>query len=141
MKHDELRSIAHNFADSLACGLGFVIGYYPTDIFGEAGSSQEGQITVDFLTGTISGGQPSASLAEAISHYREALPAFCEKHGALASDFREFAVRYSAGMLTNRFVVTIRDARGRFSSTEYAGVYGQRVKVLDHLGRPRPKIS
>ncbi|MCA1368872.1 hypothetical protein I6F15_15900 [Bradyrhizobium sp. BRP14] len=36
MKHPELQAIAHNFADSLASGQGFLVGYYPSDIFAEA---------------------------------------------------------------------------------------------------------
>ena len=36
MKHDELRSIGHNIADSLASGCGLMIGVYDMDIFGEA---------------------------------------------------------------------------------------------------------
>ncbi len=56
VKHDELRSIAHNIADSFADGLGFPIGYYPTDVFGEAGKSPDGFVTVDFLRGAIVAG-------------------------------------------------------------------------------------
>ncbi len=52
MKFDELRSIGHNIADSLASGTGLLIGIYGTDIFGEASRSPERFITVDFLTGT-----------------------------------------------------------------------------------------
>ena len=33
MKFGELKSIGHNIADSLACGPGFLIGVYCTDIF------------------------------------------------------------------------------------------------------------
>ena len=139
MKHEELRSIAHNIADSLACGLGFVIGYYPTDIFGEVSKSAEGYMTVDFLTGEISGGRPSASLANSIALYRDAFPGFCEKHGASVADFREITVRYARGISNNLFTVTIEDARGRRSSTEYAGVPGRRIKILDELGRVRRK--
>ncbi|MEQ1949845.1 hypothetical protein [Mesorhizobium sp. CN2-181] len=140
MRHAELCSIAHNFADSLACGLGLVIGHYPTDVFREAGNSSNGHITVDFLTGTILEGRPSTGLAQAIALYSEALPAFCEKHGASISDFRELAVRYSGGQPDRRFVVTVVDGQGRRSSSEYGG-HGERLMVLDPLGRRRPKVS
>jgi hypothetical protein len=98
-------------------------------------------MTVNFLTGQIPGGRPSASLAEAISLYQDALPRFCERHGASISDFRELTVRYFPGVLDNRFIVTIEDTPGRRSSTDYGGGPGQRVKVLDDLGRLRPKGS
>jgi hypothetical protein len=73
MKFDELRSIAHNIADSLASGIGLLIGYYELDIFGEASRSPEGFIVVDFLTGTCRAGAPSESLARAIALNKNAL--------------------------------------------------------------------
>jgi hypothetical protein len=144
MKHDELRSIAHNVADSLASGIGLLVGLYEMDVFGEAGRSQEGFIIVDFLTGTVSGGQPSQSLEEAVVRYRDALPKLCQKHATSIDAFRELTVRYSAGRSAEdisgrRFVVTIEDQTGHRTSTEYGGLPGQRVKILDHLGRLRPK--
>ena len=66
MKHDQLRSIAHNIADSLASGIGLLIGVYEMDIFGEASTSKQGFITVDFLNGTTAGGTASDSLMKAI---------------------------------------------------------------------------
>lgn len=144
MKHDELRSIAHNLADSFASGIGLLVGLYETDVFGEAGRSPSGLISIDFLTGTISGCQPSQSLAEAVARYREALPELCQKHETSVDAFRELTVRYSAGRSAEdisgrRFVVTIEDQTGRRSSTEYGGLPGQRLKILDSLGRLRPK--
>lgn len=141
MKHDELRAVAHNYAESLACGLGLVLGYCPTNIFGEARKAPEGYLNVDFLAGTISGGNPSADLKQAITRYRDAFPRFCEKHGAFLSDFREFTARFAPDYRANRFLVTIEDARGRRSTIEYAGMPGQRLKVLDEHGRLRPKVG
>jgi hypothetical protein len=66
MKFDQLRAIGHNIADSLAGGMGLLIGVYRTDIFDEAGRSPEGFIIVDFLTGTATGASPSPSLARAL---------------------------------------------------------------------------
>jgi hypothetical protein len=42
MKFGELKSIGHNIADSLASGIGLMIGVYEMDIFGEAANSHEG---------------------------------------------------------------------------------------------------
>ncbi|HVI92163.1 MAG TPA: hypothetical protein VM659_27985 [Dongiaceae bacterium] len=141
MKHDVLHAIVHNFADSLASGLGFVIGYYESDVFGEARRTGQGSLTVDFLSGRISGGNPEDSLVKAIMGYHDAFPDFCQKHGASVADFREATVRYTSDVLGNRFAVTIEDARGRRSSIEYVGVPGRRPKVLDDLNRVRPKPS
>jgi hypothetical protein len=141
MKHAELCAIAHNFADALSCGNGFVIGYYPADIYGEARRAFEGYLIVDFLAGMISGGPPSANLAAAILAYRDAFPRFCQKHGASVDDFREITVRYSAGVLKNQFTVTVEDTRGRRSSVEYDGLSGKRIKDLDRHNEVRPKIG
>lgn len=139
MRFGELKSIGHNIADSLASGIGLLIGVYETDIFGEAGRSAEGYILVDFLTGTTSGGKPSETLARAISRYAEALHGLCEKHGTEVGAFAELTVRYSSDQLHRRFVVTIEDRNGRRSSDEFVGMPGRRAKDLDALGRVRPR--
>jgi hypothetical protein len=51
MKFGTLKSIGHNVADSLASGVGLMIGVYEMDVFGEVTSTPEGFIEVDFLTG------------------------------------------------------------------------------------------
>jgi len=139
MKHSELRAIAHNIADSLASGQGFLIGYFPTEIFAEATRSTEQYISVDFLTGQIGGGQPSDRLRKAVALYVAATPAFFGTHGAPISDAREVVAHYYPQLLENRFTVTVEDARGRRSSAEYSGISGRRLKVIDALGRLRSK--
>ena len=139
MKFGELKSIGHNIADSLASGIGLLIGHYDMDVFSEAAHSPEGYIVVDFLTGTSSGAQPSESLARAIYLYGAALQDLCEKHGTNASAFRELSARYSLDSLGRRFVVTVEDQNGRRSVDEFRGFPGKRVMELDKLGRLRPK--
>lgn len=138
MKFGILKAIAHNLADSAADGMGFLIGVYAMDIFGEAGATPEGYIEVDFLTGEITGGQASASLARALKLYSEvALPHLCESHGGSPSDFRQLKVRFQADPLSPQFKVTVEDQRGRQATTHYEGLPARRVKVLDQLGRVR----
>lgn len=138
MKFDELRSVAHNLADSLASGIGLLIGHYPMDVFGEASRSAEGFITVDFLSGTSTGGRPSASLARSIALYRDGLARLCDKHGASPSVFLELTARYSVDIRAQRHIVVIvEDERGRRSVDEYVGIPATRIRVLDHLGRVR----
>lgn len=139
MKFDELRSIGHNIADSVASGIGLLIGYYQMDIFGEASRSPEGFIAVDFLAGMCSTGTPSQSLARAIALYKDALADLCVRHGTSIAAFRELSARYSADAYGARFVVTVEDQQGRRSTDEYVGIPGRRPKVLDHLGRIRRK--
>jgi hypothetical protein len=137
MKHDELRSVAHNLAHSLASGIGLLIGAYDLDVFAEAGATPEGYLTVDFLKGVVFDRQPSEKLAKAIASYKEALPSLCEKQGGSVSEFRELTVRYYGRSEGRRFVVTVQDQNGKRSSTDYEGSPGHRIRVLDGLGRIR----
>lgn len=63
VKHAQLCAIGHNLADSMACGMCFVIGMYQVDMFGEAARSEGGVLTVDFLAGKVTWGEASPSLA------------------------------------------------------------------------------
>ena len=139
MKFDDLRSIGHNMADSLASGIGLLAGVYEMDVFGEAIRSPEGFITVNLLTGTFEGGMASPSLARAFELYRDALPVLCEKHGVQASDFRELTARFSTDAIGRRFTVRVGDQHGHHAVDDYIGIPGRRIKVLDRLGRVRPK--
>jgi len=142
MKFDQLRSIGHNIADSLASGIGLPIGIYETDVFAEA-KCQTGQafIIVDFLTGTCASGAPSASLARAITLYRDAFADLCKRHGTSPSAFQKLTAQYSIDALGRRFIVTVEDRYGHHADDEYVGTTGRRVRVVDHLGRVRPKTS
>ena len=141
MKHAELRAMVHNIADSLASGIGLMIGHYEMDVFGEAARSQEGAITVDFLLGEVVEGQPSVSLTHSVALYGKAFTGVCASAGVLVEDVREAQVRYWSDGLQRRFTVTVADLAGRRSTTEYGGIPGQRVKILDELGRLRPMPS
>lgn len=137
MKHAVLTAVAHNIADSLASGIGLLIGDYTMDVFGEAARSPQGFITVDFLTGATEGAEPSWSLARSVRLYANALPEFCTKHGVEKSDFRTLTARYSSTALTVEFTVEVVDCLGRRSQDRYAGIPGSRPKVLDARGRVR----
>lgn len=140
MRLGVLKAIGHNIAASVAGGCGFMLGYYGMEIFDEAASTSEGYIEVDFLSGTTSGGTPSISLARGLKLYSEkALPELCETHGASPSDFRQLKARFWFGRMSPRFEVLVEDREGRCSRAEYEGYDGKRVKILDHLGRVRPK--
>lgn len=124
MKFGKLESIAHNVADSLGSGIGLLVGVYEMDIFGEAKRSPEGYITVDFLTGTSSGGIPSADLARAIALYKKGLAELCEKHGTTPAAFQELTARFSGDRY---IVVSVTDHTGRRSSKEFVGTPARRL--------------
>ena len=139
MKHGELRSIAHNLADSLASGVCLMIGVYDLRVFEEARLAADGAMRVDFLAGSVVEGEASWGLREAVRAYRRVLPDFCARHGGALDDFRELTVRYWSVLEGPRFSVTVEDAAGRRSTTVYGGLPGQRLKLLDGQGRLRPK--
>ena len=136
MKHDELRAIAHNIADSLASGCCLMIGVYSLDVFLEAAGNVDGSLAVDFLNGRIDG-VASAELGDAVQLFSSVLPDLCRKHSINRSAFRVLSARYHARVLSHRFTVTVEDYRQRRSTTEYGSWPGQRIKVVDSLGRLR----
>ena len=137
MKHDVLRSIGHNIADSLAGGCGLMVGMYEIDVYGEAASSEAGILSVDFLTGETSGVATSAYLKEAARRYSESLPSLCERSGARSTDFKRLVAYYEAAPLRS-YVVELEDNPGRVSRDRYVGWPGAQAKGLDALGRVRP---
>ncbi|MEQ6332846.1 hypothetical protein [Sphingobium sp. MK2] len=137
MKHDRLCAIGHNLADSMASGLGFVIGYYPMDVFGEAASSPEALIEVDFLNGRVVRGMPSDELEAAVALFAEVLPEFCQSNGATVTDFKALSATFTTTALGRQVFLSVTDQNGRSSMTEYRGVPLKRLKVLDDLGRIR----
>jgi hypothetical protein len=139
MKFDELRSIGHNIADSLASGIGLLVGVYEMDVFGEARRSPGHFVVVDFLSGKIVEGRASPSLARAIALYGKALPDLCGKHRGSPAMFRELSARYSVDVHGPRVVVTVEDYKGLRAVDEYVGAPGRRIRILDHLGRVRRK--
>jgi hypothetical protein len=139
MKFDELRSIGHNIAASLASGMGLLVGVYEIDVFGEAHRSPGRCIIVDFLSGEVLEGKASPSLTRAVALYGKALPDLCRKHRGSHTMLRELSARYSVDTHGPRFVVTVEDYRGLRAVDEYSGVSGSRIRILDHLGRVRRK--
>ncbi len=115
--------------------MGFLIGVYGTDVFGEAALNPDGFIEVDFLTGT-SVGTVTPSLAKAISLYAQALPRLCESQGVAVADFDRLTTRY-VGKADHHFIVEVTDRRGKTSRDRYVGPAAQRPKAVDSLGRVR----
>ena len=96
--------------NSLASGIGLLIGIGGMNIFGEADRSRKGFITVDFLTGMTSGGRPHP-IARGIALYRDARDELCKKHGASRAVFQELTACYSKTSSGKRFVVTVVDQK------------------------------
>lgn len=140
-KFDKIRAVGHNIADSVASGMGLMIGFYTMDVYAEVAATPEGYIDVDFLSGRTSGGLVSQSFANAVKKYQKELPSLCERHGITAQDFRRLTVRFSGQGILRGFSVTTEDNQGRTSIDQFRGIPGKRVKILDHLGRVRPKRS
>jgi hypothetical protein len=139
MKHDQLRSIAHNIAASIGEGCSFLVGVYDTGLDEALGEAPGGVITADFLHGTIDPPLPGSQLANAVSLVPKVLPEFCAKHGVPVSAFRELRARYCMSLDGLRCTVMVEDEEGRWSETDYGGYSSQRVKALDGAGRLRKR--
>ena len=120
MKIGVLKAIGHNIAHSLASGVGFLIGYYPYDIFGEASRSSDGHIIVDFLTGDIIAGEPTDELKKVVGKYATALSQLCEKHGVSRADIKKLTARFGTTIeQQRRVIVTVENEKGRTSTETY----------------------
>jgi hypothetical protein len=139
MKHDQLRSIAHNAAASLASGCSFLVGVYDLDVFREASQSPRDEIVVDFLRGTVSGTPLNSRLPEVVAKFPKAIEGLCERHGVQIAGISEMLASYRVTPQGGRFLVTVADKMGRRTETDYGGYDGQRTKVLDDMGRLRPR--
>jgi hypothetical protein len=144
MKLGQLRSIGHNIADSLASGIGLMIGVYAMDVFGEARRSPERSIDVDFLKGVVTAGRASRGSRSAVALYAKALPSLCVKHGCSVGDFRSLSAKFFEGNLGPQFDVTVEDRFGRRVTDEWVGSPGKHILTLDatgHIRRKRSRVS
>ena len=131
MKLSNLKSLGHNIADSMASGIGFLIGVYEMDVFAEAAASEEGHITVNFLDGTSTGGTPSPDLAQAIRQYRDALPSLCAKHAIDLAEIKLLIARFGTDAAYGpHFKVTVGNMSGRVSTDQYIGMPGRRLRKV-----------
>jgi len=129
MRFSALKSVGHNIADSLASGIGLMIGVYEMDVFAEATAGPEGYIEVDFLRGTASGSAASRKLLRAIALYKDALPGLCQKHGVRLRDFNMLQARFGVDRVYGRhFTVTVENASGKRATSRYLGVPGRRLR-------------
>lgn len=141
MKHSKLHGVAHNYADSLAGGLSFVVPNYViyTSVYAEAAVTPDGFVEVDLLKGTVEGAYPGGELEHAVPLFSAAFPAFCARHGVDHSDYNVCLVRFVASLGGNSYIITVDDRSGLRTAREYVGRQGRRSKEMDELGRLRPK--
>ena len=129
MKLSMLKSLGHNIADSVASGIGLLIGVYEMDVFAEAAASEEGHIIVNFLDGTSTGATPSSGLAQAIRQYRDALPSMCAKHAIDLAEIKVLSARFGTDAAYGpHFKVTVGNMSGRVSTDQYVGMPGRRLR-------------
>ena len=140
MKHRVLPMIAHNFADWLACGMGFLVGMFSTQVFAEAAATPDGSLTFDVLSGKTRGAYPGGEVELAAPLYRNAFPTFCQRHGADHADFRQLVVTFTAEIAGNRFSVMVKDCRGRTSTIDYLGATSRRLRLPHPHGPAKPHI-
>ncbi len=129
MKLGELKSLGHNIADSLASGVGSMIGVYDMDAFAEAAAEPEGFIVVDFMTGTTTGANVSDGFRQAVARYRDALPGLCSRHGVDPKELARLEARFGTDPVDGpHFTVHVESLDGRRSTDRYVGVPGKRAR-------------
>lgn len=130
MRLGVLKSVGHNIADSLASGIGLMIGYYSMDVFLEAAGEPDGFVLVDFLAGVTDAKTVSEDFRKAIESYNEALPSLCSRHGVALSEFTELKVRYRTDVVYGpHFTVTVQNRDGKRSVDQYFGRPGKRLRL------------
>jgi len=129
MKFGNLKSLGHNLADSMASGIGLLIGMYGMNVFAEAAASNEGHVTVNFLSGTTTGAIPSASLSRAICLYRDELPRLCVKHGIDMTKIKTLEARFGTDQAYGpHFKGTVETLQGKTSTDQYIGIPGKKLR-------------
>lgn len=129
MKFGDLQSTAHNFAASFGSGMGLLVGYYQADIFKDVKIAIDNEITIDFLTGSVTKGQVSREVRGCIDAYVEALDSFCIKHGGRKADFNRFVTIYKIDKIHREcFYVEIEDKNGKNSKCFYTGHNGKKIR-------------
>jgi hypothetical protein len=128
VKFGNLKSLGHNIADSVACGMGFPVGVYVMNVFAEAESEEPGYIEIDFLSASTSGAPASSSLKRAIELYSQALPELAFKQGVDVKDIKTLSVRFGTDPVYGpNFTVTVESMGGRTSTDRYVGMPGKRM--------------
>lgn len=129
MKLGVLKSVGHNIADSLASGIGLMIGIYTMDVFAEAAGEGEGFLVVDFLTGSTTAPTASSDFRKALGFYRDAVPELCAKHGVDPTEVIELTARFGTDAVYGpHFTVTVASRDGKRSTDRYIGVPGRRLR-------------
>jgi hypothetical protein len=139
MKHDPAQGDRAQCCSVYWENCSFLVEVFDTGIHEALQNAPGGVITADFIRGTTEPSVPGTQLAIAVSLVPAALPEICARHGASVSAFREIKARYSKDIEGPRMIVSVTDAQGHRSETEYSGYSSKRVKSLDSLGRMRSK--
>jgi hypothetical protein len=139
VKHDPLRSVAHNVAASLASGCSFLVGVYDVGLDEALAASPDGIITADFLAGTIDPPLWNSKLAYTVSLVPGALEELCQRHGVHISSFRALLARFRVSFDGLRCTLIVEDIRGHRTESEYHGPALARIRSLDAAGRIRKR--
>jgi len=137
MKHGDIRSVAHSIADSLACGVSLMTGFYDLRVYEDAGRSEGGILTIDLLNGIVVTGKPSSDLASVVMRIPREFDRLSRSKGFERKDCRTALAAFHADQIMPWFTLVVEDISGRVTETDYQGVPARRLSELDPLGRLR----
>ena len=141
MKFNALCAIGHNIAHSLSDGMSMLLNSWDADVYSDAARSADGFVEIDFLSGAVVSGAGSPELVRALRDAPAALASLCKTQGAEPSVFQTLRVKYFAGQDGNRFLVEVRDEKGRQRFDEYSALEGRRIVPGKHPPVTTPRSS
>lgn len=137
MTQDDIRSVAHSSADSLASGVSLMTGFNDLRVYEDALRSEDGILTIDLLRGIVVAGRPSADLAAAVALLPREFDRLNRSRGFESKDCRRALASFQVDQITRGFRRVVEDISGRLTETDYEGNPARRVKDIDPLGRRR----
>ncbi len=143
MKHSQLHAVAHNFTDSLASGLGFVVGYCETHVFADAACNPDGFLVVDFLTGHLDEGTASDQLLHALPFFETSLRTSAKSmaHQNLTSLSSRQDLRLDDAEICTQLQSRTRAGAGHQSTTKVSPASGSKCSMTKGVLSPTKPFS
>lgn len=132
MKFEELFSIGHNLAASLASGSSTLFDEWSDIVHAELQKNPKKILEVDLLNGRVLSDDASASLIRVVAFSPQALAGLCNRHGIKIDAFRRLSASYFSTHFGSRFTLTVEDQSDRSQSEDFEGTSGRRVRHEKH---------
>lgn len=141
MKHDALRSAAHNIADSLASECSSYLGYREIKLWDAVDRQPAHSLLFDALTGEAIDAEIDADLRRDLADFSIFVGALLRDQSCNPEDVTTLRIEFrrsSLEPLSRKEVrVTVAQRNGRQSTDIYLGAVLKRPRLVDSRGRIR----